>query len=287
MSKIPWTGITVNPWVGCTKVADGCKNCYAEQMSSRLRAMGHRAYADVIGPHGKWTGRLGYQMDQLDKLKRMRKSRMVFLGSMSDLFHENVSFDDIAQVETVIRKCQQHTFQILTKRTQRMYDYFCRWMPNHYPPEMLKIPNLWLGTSISTQAAADKNIPILLQIPAAVRFLSLEPMLEQIIIPVEYLGKEVETGLGKGREKYLTDEQFISGDYPDYFLDWVIIGCESGPKRRPCKLEWVEDAVRQCTKAGVSVFVKQLEINGKVSHNPKEWPEWAQRQEYPEEATNG
>jgi len=121
-------------------------------------------------------------------------------------------------------------------------------------------PNLWLGTSISTQADLDKVWQTMRDIPAAIKFYNYEPALEDINFYQPYSG-DIISALD--------------------FVDWVIIGCESGHKRRPCKLELIENAVRQCDEANVSVYVKQLEINGKVSKNLKEWPKWAQRQEYP------
>jgi len=282
MSKIPWTDESWNPVTGCTKIAAGCKNCYAESMAKRF--WGKRKFTDVQ-----------CHEDRLDIPLHWRKPRKIFVCSMSDLFHEDVPFEIIDQIHAVIALCPQHTFQILTKRIERATEYYmtrtaiddsCRVdrMPQWYNvltgwldeghkgylgrnwDECEKAaeqtdfnnelpPNLWLGTSISTQADADKNIPILLKIPAAVRFLSLEPMLESICLS-------------------------------NYKIDQVIIGCESGPKRRPCKLEWIEDAVEQCVAASVPVFVKQLEIGGKVSKNPKEWPAWVRRQEYPSIVNN-
>ena len=282
MTKIPWTDESWNPVTGCKKIAAGCRNCYAETMAKRF--WGKRKFTDVQ-----------CHEDRLDIPLHWRKPRKIFVCSMSDLFHEDVSFEIIDQIHAVIALCPQHTFQILTKRIERATEYYmtrtaiddsCRVdrMPQWYNvltgwldeghkgylgrnwDECEKAaeqtdfnnelpPNLWLGTSISTQADADKNIPILLKIPAAVRFLSLEPMLESICLS-------------------------------NYKIDQVIIGCESGPKRRPCKLEWIEDAVEQCVAASVPVFVKQLEIGGKVSKNPKEWPAWVRRQEYPSIVNN-
>jgi len=288
MTKIPWTDETINPWVGCTKIAEGCKHCYAEQMARRLRAIGHKAYADVIGPHGKWTGRIGYQMEQLDKLKK-GPPRMIFMCSMSDPFHEAVPFEYIDKVMAVTALCPQHTIQILTKRIKRAAEYFgeCNHLgcglgdrlsngianyANMPPAEIRKkwpLPNLWLGTSISTQPDADKNIPILLQIPAAVRFLSIEPMLEEIYLPGPLLNHGFGYDYNQKPEK----------------IDLVIVGCESGPRQRPCEHGWIRDVIRHC-QGEISVFVKQVPVNGKCSKNPAEWPDDLRVQEHPELINN-
>lgn len=306
MTKIPWTEITVNPWVGCTKCATGCLHCYAEQMARRLRAMGHKAYADVVGPHGKWTGKIGYQMHELDMILRLRKPRMIFLGSMTDIFHEDVPFEYIDRAHAIIALCPQHTFQVLTKRIERAMEYYMTrtsiddsyrvdrmpqwynvltgWLDEGHKGYLGRnwdrfekaaeqtdfndkpLPNLWLGTSISTQADADKNIPILLQIPASVRFISLEPMLERIDFRhINACGGKYIIDVSRGLNK----------------IDWVIIGCESGLNARLCSIEDVRNAVNQYRESGVACFVKQVPINGKCSNKPAEWPLWAQRQEYP------
>ena len=275
MTKISWTDESWNPVVGCTKIAAGCKNCYAERMAHRLASMGKEGYCHVTTRDGKWNGNIYHVFNNvLDKPLHWRKPRKIFVCSMSDLFHVAVPFEFIDKVLGIIALRPQHTFQILTKRPERMSEYFNGLRDDPAQAQRLSfggccmdhkhgiamtyrrkghLKNLWLGTSISTQADADKNIPILLQIPAAVRFISVEPMLESIVF-------------GKAFLRY---------------IDWVIIGCESGPKRRPCGLEWIENVVRQCTEANVPVFVKQMEIGGKVSKKMEEWPEWAQRQEYP------
>jgi len=263
-TKITWSEFSWNPVTGCTKVAEGCKNCYAESMAKRF--WGKRKFTDVK-----------CHEDRLDIPLHWRKPRKVFVCSMGDLFHEDVPFEYIDKVMAVIVfvSCreQPHISQILTKRPERMLEYY-----QSYPWKRIsKIAedkwgwlfgagkkwfpeNLWLGTSISTQADLDRVWQTMRDIPAAIKFYSFEPALEGIDFERPYLG-------------YIVSALEV--------VDWVIIGCESGPKRRPCRLEWVKDVIRQCDEAGVSVFVKQLDINGKVSHNPKEWPEWARRQEFP------
>lgn len=273
MTKIPWTEETINPWVGCTKIATGCTNCYAEQMARRLRAIGHKAYADVIGPHGKWTGRIGYQWEQLDKLKK-GPPRMVFLCSMTDPFHEDVSIGDLTHLFDAIKKYPQHTFQLLTKRPEQALKMM--WGTHEkgwrYFDDGDYHPNLWLGTSISTQADADKNIPILLEIPAAVRFVSLEPMLERI----DFYGED-----GTFMHDFWQSELLDSNNGVASYLHWVIIGCESGPGARLCTNDDIRYVNNQCREAGVPFLNKQVIVNGKCNKNPNDWDEDLRIQEYP------
>lgn len=270
-TKIPWTERTWNPVVGCTKCSLGCLNCYAERMAKRQVAMGcarggdntatWEAYSTAINPKtGKWSGDIRLRNDQLDKPLHWKKPCNIFVCSMSDLFHPKVPFEFIDKIFRLFGKVGQgqHTYQILTKRPKRMQEYIAyaqkKWMA--YWPETSK--RVHLGVSISTQAEADEKIPILLQIPAAVpavRFLSIEPMLEKIDIL-----------------KYLDP-----GTYTDIWgIRWIIAGCESGPKKRPCKKTWIYDIFAQCKIANVPCFVKQINVDGKVVKMPKEFP-----QEYP------
>jgi len=216
--------------------------------------MGVRGYRDIVKQPEKkeWLG-VPLCLDYaLDKPLHWKKPRKISVCSMSDLFHPKVPDKFIGDVFEIIRKTQQHTYQILTKRTERMADLANELLSAEVTSPK-RLEHVWWGGSISTQEDADKNIPILLQIPAAVRFVSLEPMLERI----------------KFGAVFLRD------------IDWVIIGCESGPKARLCSIEDIQDAVRQCKDAGVAVFVKQVPINDKCSKDPKEWPEDLRVQDYP------
>jgi len=257
-TKIEWTDATWNPIVGCCQVSTGCKNCYAEKMAARLAAMGtHPQYSAVIGQDGKWNGKVRLVVWALVQPLRWRKPRRVFVCSMGDLFHENILSDWIHRVFTTMVTAERHTFLLLTKRAWRMRASVT-WALS--PP-----PNIWLGVSAETQEWADKRIPDLLSTPAAVRFVSLEPLLEPIDLCRQF-------GQGVG-------ELLIDG------LDWVIVGCESlpgGRVGRPCKLEWVRDVVRQCREEHVPVFVKQLNLDGKLVKDIKKFPEDLQIREYPE-----
>lgn len=237
LTKIEWTDVTWNAVTGCTKVSAGCKNCYAERMATRL------------------AGRAGYPKEnpftvtlhpeRLDEPLHWRKPRRVFVCSMSDLFHPDVPFDFIVKVWTAMEMSPQHTFQVLTKRPERMAMVLNGW-PNHEHNRWMPRPplqNVWLGTSVEDQATADERIPHLLRCPAAVRFVSYEPALA----PVEFLRPQA-WWLGPPTQAHGMHQG----------LDWVIAGGESGPKARPCSVEDIRSVVAQCRDAGVPVFVKQL-----------------------------
>lgn len=209
-SRIEWTEMTWNPTVGCTKVSPGCKNCYAESMARRLQAMGMHGYENGF--------RLTLMPDRLSEPLERRKPTIYFVNSMSDLFHEKVPFEYIHRVFDVMSHAPQHTFQVLTKRASRMAE-FCR---------NISVPaNVWLGVSVENRKYGLPRIPILRGINANVRFLSVEPLLEDL-------------GLFD-----------LSG------IHWVIVGGESGKKARPMKPEWVENVKHQCDEAGVAFFFKQ------------------------------
>lgn len=209
-SKIEWTEKTWNPVVGCTKVSPGCKHCYAEAMAKRLKAMKTPGYEN------------GFKLTLLpqrlfEPLKR-KTPTIYFVNSMSDLFHEDVSFTYIEQVFDIIRKCEWHTFQILTKRAERMAEFFA----NRSIPK-----NAWLGVTVEDKKYGLPRIDYLREIAASIRFLSVEPLLED-------LGQV---------------------DLSD--IHWVIVGGESGPKARPMNKSWVENIRLQCKKYNVAFFFKQ------------------------------
>lgn len=264
-SKIEWTEATWNPVRGCTKVSAGCRNCYAETFAERFRGVkGHpyeRGFDVRLVP------------EALDLPLRWREPRRVFVNSMSDLFHPNVPDEYIDQVFAVMALADRHVFQVLTKRARRMVEYFTDdpllrwaliegaaqkiysertgedpslWLAVHGP-----LKNVWLGTSVENQAAADERIPHLLATPAAVRFLSCEPLLGPVDL-TPYFRKLATSGAGWKLTGGLALE------IADRVPDWVIVGGESGPKARPCDVAWVRSLVEQCRAAGVPAFVKQL-----------------------------
>lgn len=209
-SKIEWTEQTWNPTVGCTKISPGCKNCYAETMAKRLRAMGMHGYENGF--------RLTLIPERLAEPIERRKPTVYFVNSMSDLFHEKVPFDYVRQVFDVMLRAQQHTFQVLTKRAERMAE-FCR--------GVAVPPNVWLGVSVENRKHGVPRIDVLRGVDARLRFLSVEPLLENL------------GGLD------------LAG------IHWVIVGGESGRKARPMKPEWVEGIKSQCDAAGTAFFFKQ------------------------------
>lgn len=210
LSRIEWTEQTWNPTVGCTKVSPGCKNCYAETMARRLRAMGVKGYENGF--------RLSLMPGRLTEPLLRSKPTVYFVNSMSDLFHEKVPFEYIDQVFDVVAKAPQHTFQVLTKRADRMVAYFNdRTVPS----------NAWLGVSVENKKHGLPRIGLLRGINARIRFLSIEPLLEDV-----------------GRLD-------LSG------IHWVIVGGESGVRARPMQLKWVDNIRRQCENAEVAFFFKQ------------------------------
>lgn len=208
-SRIEWTEATWNPVTGCTKVSSGCKNCYAERLARRLQAMGIPRYRNGFA--------VTLHPDALDMPKRWRRSRMVFVNSMSDLFHEDVPPEFIQQVFATMHDCPQHTFQILTKRGARLRDL---------APVLEWTPNIWMGVSVENQHALWR-IAALQTVPAHVRFLSCEPLLGPL------------------------DNLPLDG------IHWVIVGGESGPGARPMDPAWVRAILAQCRRAGVPFFFKQ------------------------------
>lgn len=236
MSKIEWTGETWNPITGCTKISQGCKNCYAETMAKRLQAMGTRGYENGFA--------VTVQDDSVfEKPLKRKKPTTYFVCSMSDLFHESVSFETVDRVIDVIKQCPQHTFQILTKRAERMARFFkfayFREIGSSLPE------NIWLGVTVENQKAADERIPHLLSIDASVLFLSCEPLLEKVVIPTVFL------------EPLKFDGKECS--YPDGcgLIDLVIVGGESGHNARPMHPDWARSIRDQCNAAGVPYFFKQ------------------------------
>lgn len=222
--KIEWTEQTWNPSVGCTKISSGCKNCYAETMAIRLQAMGTKGYEN------------GFKFNPvLSRLKdpfKRRRPTIYFVNSMSDIFHENMPEDYLNEIFKVIEQTPHHTYQILTKRSDRMFKYLSK----------KSIPkNIWLGVTVDNRADGLPRIDKLRYLKATVLFLSIEPLLED---------------LGKINLKN---------------IDWVIVGGESGNKARPMDKEWVVNVKTQCETEDVAFFFKQWGTWGadKIKRNKK------------------
>ena len=265
-SKIEWCDASWQPIAGCTKCSPGCLNCYAERMAFRQYHMADArctknrsqrnlvtaiAYGKAINKTTrKWTGDIGTNRCVLNDPRHWRKPRRIFVCSMSDLFHPQVPFEFIEKVMAVIEECPQHTFQILTKRPHIMFEYFSG-IGKLY--ELSCCPNVHLGVSISNQKEADEKIPILLQIPAAVRWLSIEPMLGGIKLNHIKTPERILNAL-KGKSKY-----YVDGNTPYYghSISWVVVGGESGPGARPMHPDWVRGIRDQCVPNGIPFFFKQ------------------------------
>lgn len=240
-TTIEWTDAVWNPVTGCNKVSPGCKNCYAERIFHRPYP--GRAFTDVR-----------MHPERLDQPLHWRKPRRIFVNSMSDLFHETVSEEFVGHVFAVMSRCPQHTFQVLTKRPADMLDLIGnatnRWGPfqdtvvKDGKGEEWPLPNVWLGVSVEDQKTADERIPILLNTPAALRFVSYEPALESIDLAY-YLFEDYTDVPGK-----------IGRDWTES-LDWVIAGGESGPHARPAHPDWFRQIRDQCAAASVPFFFKQ------------------------------
>jgi protein gp37 len=282
-SNIEWTDRVWNPVTGCSKVSAGCKNCYAEVMHKRLQSMGQEKYLQPFNQVKIWP-------DVLELPLKWKKPQKIFVNSMSDLFHPAVPFEFIAQVYDVMVRASQHTFQVLTKRPERVREFFIwlackiKWTGHDSIPtkskelfDYLYFPdNIWWGTSISTQKDADKNIPELLKIPGT-KWLSIEPMLEHIDITGVYSKNENGwLNIFPLNWKYMHNGMNEPAKLKYGGINWVVVGGESGKNARPLHPEWVRSIRDQCEAApnDVGFFFKQwgeyLQIHKKrVEHLSK------------------
>jgi protein gp37 len=269
---------TWNPVVGCTRASAGCDNCYAVKQSYRLEHMGQAKYRGltVLNAKGErhFNGVVRTDEAALTIPLKWRKPRTIFVNSMSDLFHRDVPFEFIDKVFAAMALCPQHTFQVLTKRPERMAEYLNEAVPcdlglieiaGRKPAGYTwPLPNVWLGTSCENQQTADERIPHLLKCPAAIRFLSCEPLLGPVHLPESRCVRCNYTGHGRANKHGCAYgsgavcpkcQGYLSYTKP---FDWVIVGGESGAGARPCDIDWVRSIVKQCAGAGVACFVKQF-----------------------------
>jgi protein gp37 len=281
-STIEWTEATWSPTTGCDMISPGCDNCYALTLAKRLKAMGSAKYQTDGDPRTSGPGfGLAVHEGALTVPLRWRKPRRIFVNSMSDLFHDKVSDEFIARVFAVMAATPHHTYQLLTKRHGRMRSLVGGTDGSGY--RLLEattdeqtaqtlydapwpLPNVWLGVSIEDQQWAGIRIPALLDTPAAVRWLSCEPLLGPVSL-VRWLNGGF-------------------GNVAPADLDWIVVGGESGPGARPLELAWVRHLVEECQAAGVAPFVKQLGSRwGRHHHDIEVFPPDLQVREYPQEAT--
>lgn len=241
-TTIEWTEATWNPVIGCSKISEGCLHCYAERMANRLAAMARAdqrvgrnsgkkaAYCSIVDSNGHWNGQVYLNERALQEPFRWRSSRMVFVDSMGDLFHESVPLEFVQRVFAVMNDCEQHAFQILTKRPERAMGF---------SGELFWTPNIWMGATVENAKLASPRAKYLLGTGAKVKFLSVEPLLG----PIPRL--------------------------PLTGIDWIIVGGESGPGARPMLPKWVRQIRDRCTSKGVPFFFKQWggvqkKANGKI-----------------------
>ena len=256
-TKIEWANETINPITGCNPVSESCQNCYAANIAKRF--WGNRKFGDIL-----------FQPERLSQfLKWENKPKRIFINSMSDLFHERVKDKWIGMIIGHIAKAHWNTFMVLTKRPDRALE-FCHAIA-HYPkgdesqmPIAGLPPNLYFGVTAENQKRADERIPILLQIPAAVRFISVEPMLEKINL-----------------EMALEDFQPLNPDLTKKPapINLIICGAETGPGARPMKPEWAIDLYNQCKAANVPFFFKKESKGLPV-------PDYIKVREFPNTATD-
>lgn len=213
-SAIEWTDATWNPVRGCTKVSPGCKHCYAETFAERWRGIPDHPYGQGFD--------LRLVPEKLAEPLRWKRPRRIFVNSMSDLFQDGVPVDFITGVFETMNRADWHTYQVLTKRAARMYE-----VTRTLPRDLVERANIWLGVSVEDQRYGLPRIDLLREVPAAVRFLSIEPLLEDLG-PIDLTG-----------------------------IHWVIVGGESGPGARPMREAWVRSIQAQCERQGVPFFFKQ------------------------------
>ena len=294
-TKIEWTDATWNPLRGCSRVSEGCRHCYAELLAARFSkagAWGH-GFAEMTKHGPRWTGRVELLPSRLDLPLRWSEPRRIFVSSTSDVFHESLPDEAIDRIFTTMALAHQHTFQILTKRPERMRQYLERltastrelgyenW-PRRLEAQMnglvdiigakrvqqicetpdvnseWPLPNVWLGVSVEDQASADARIPLLLSTPAAKRFVSYEPALGPVRFTHLYVRDECELDAVRGTEAATVQHLAVPPRKVYAPLDWIIVGGESGPGARPFDVAWARSTIAQCKAAGVACFVKQL-----------------------------
>jgi protein gp37 len=292
---ISWTEETWNPIRGCSRVSEGCRHCYAERIAYRFSGAGesYDGLVRIANGHPQWTGEVRVVEEHMLDPLHWKRPRRIFVNSMSDLFHENVSDETIDRIFAVMALCPQHTFQVLTKRPARMLAWFAKpsgfrftWREGyiqnaayaiqpraHFALKGWPLPNVWLGVSVENQAAADERIPLLLQTPAAVRWISAEPLLDGIdltVIPREASDFDRSmAGFDRCKSFYVDTLSGCNGvlmvDGASHEepinaqpkLDWVVVGGESGHGARPMEEAWARSLRDQCVAAGVAFHFKQ------------------------------
>ena len=277
-TAISWTDKTWNPVVGCSIVSPGCTNCYAMKMAGRIAHMDSLSHyhgtTKIVKRNTVWTGKLVQAPEHILMAPlKWKKPCRIFVNSMGDLFHEDVPDEWIDKVFAVMALCPQHTFQVLTKRSKRMLEWATEMMrPTRIvqaAPSISQVgkglmvcntdwplPNVWLGVSAEDQARADERIPDLLATPAAVRFVSAEPLLG----PIDFTNFTPAHSMSWAASTYTGNDDVERDDLfgrPVNGPNWIIAGGESGPDFRPMQIEWAQAIRQQCAEAGTAFFFKQ------------------------------
>lgn len=304
---IAWTDATWNPTIGCTRVSEGCRHCYAERMAARFAGPGqpYEGVASMTPSGPRWTNEVRVVMKRMNDPVRWTRPRRIFVNSMSDLFHPAIAYPVIWMILETARRAPQHTYQVLTKRPGNAAAFFewlaDQWMqgepifPGADPgPHSASnadraahferlwseyFPNVWLGTSTENQETAEERVPLLLRTPARIKWLSVEPMIGPVRLRPEWIARYTPpspSSFGGRWDGPLT-------------LHWVVIGGESGPGARPMSEQWPTSLMDQCRAAGVPVFFKQAGDKlarhwgcaARKGDDPDEWPEEFRVQEYP------
>jgi protein gp37 len=299
-SEIAWLrgddgspGKVWNPVRGCSKVSPGCEHCYAEVMAARF------PWGKPVTANGRWSGKIQLLPEKLAEPLGWKKPCRVFVNSVSDLFHDGVPEEFIRAVFTTMARARAHTFLVLTKRPRRMLDVMSAWERDGLTLREgcgVVLPNVWLGVTAEDQARADERIPVLLQTPAAVRFVSVEPMLGAVDLsrfmwPTHWHWdakfKTPEAALAAGAFAERQRQSLVHADCR--FIDWAIVGGESGTKARPLDLAWARSIQGQCRAAGVPYFFKQMGRRAFVDRDEPECrfrladPAGADPSEFPED----
>ncbi|AHH16559.1 putative bacteriophage protein [Nocardia nova SH22a] len=273
MSRIEWTDETWNPVTGCTRISEGCERCYIER-TPPMR-MAHRRFD---GPQIGATTGVRLHPERLRRPVDWRKPRKVFVCSMADLFHDDVPDEFISRVFATMAVTEQHTFQVLTKRTARMRALLSSDRFRAYPfwlSDVWPLPNVWIGTSVESQKWADIRIPLLLDTPAAVRWISAEPLLGWVDLDKHLFPHRCPDGCRCRRPDDGDRHECACGgacaDWsPRPALDWVVVGGESGPGARPMDPDWARDLRDQCIEAGVPFLFKQWGEHVTVDQMPED-----------------
>jgi protein gp37 len=252
-TAIEWTDSTWNPIRGCARVSEGCRNCYAEGVAARFSGPGqaYEGLAEFKGRDARWTGKVRFIEKHLYDPLHWKSPRRIFVNSMSDLFHEAITAEQVYRIFMVMWAAHWHSFQILTKRPERMFDLVKAWLSvddrlmkafapdalpggGGIPRNSVPLENVWLGVSVEDQATANERLPILAMCPARIRFVSYEPALG----PVNW-------------ERAMPLQSQRVG------IDWIIAGGESGPDARPARAEWIRAARQFCSDYQIPFFFKQ------------------------------